>query len=79
MTDAAGANAQEPSMTVQTRPDAARRWLAEARAVLDRIESTQLGPIDDAARRPAGGRPDTAASFPASSDKVMPCPIAIRN
>ena len=36
-------------MTVQTRPDAARRWLGEARAVLDRLEATQLGPIEQAA------------------------------
>ena len=36
-------------MTVQTRPDAARRWLGEARAVLDRLEATQLNPIEQAA------------------------------
>ena len=36
-------------MTVQTRPDAARRWLGEARAVLDRLEATQLDPIEQAA------------------------------
>ena len=36
-------------MTDQTQPDAARRWLAEARAVLDRIEATELDPIDRAA------------------------------
>ena len=37
-------------MTVQTRPDAAQRWLTQARAVLDRIEATQLGAIEDAAQ-----------------------------
>jgi uncharacterized phosphosugar-binding protein len=36
-------------MSVQTRPDAARRWLGEARAVLDRLEATQLDPIEQAA------------------------------
>ena len=36
-------------MTVQTRPDAAQRWLGEARAVLDRLEATQLDPIERAA------------------------------
>lgn len=36
-------------MTVQTRPDAARRWLAEARSVLDRLEATELEPIERAA------------------------------
>jgi uncharacterized phosphosugar-binding protein len=36
-------------MTETDRPTADRRWLAEARAVLDRIEATQLEPIDRAA------------------------------
>jgi uncharacterized phosphosugar-binding protein len=36
-------------MTQTDRPTADRRWLAEARAVLDRIEATQLDPIDRAA------------------------------
>jgi uncharacterized phosphosugar-binding protein len=36
-------------MTVQGRPDAARRWLGEARAVLDRLEATQLDAIEQSA------------------------------
>jgi uncharacterized phosphosugar-binding protein len=36
-------------MTDSTKLDAAQRWLAEARAVLDRIEATQLGAIERAA------------------------------
>jgi uncharacterized phosphosugar-binding protein len=36
-------------MTDPARPDAALRWLAEARAVLDRIVATELGAIERAA------------------------------
>src|SRR4051794_4727242 len=36
-------------MPTDTVPTADRRWLAAARAVLDRIESTQLAPIEQAA------------------------------
>jgi uncharacterized phosphosugar-binding protein len=35
--------------TTDANPNAALRWLAAARSVLDRIEETQLGPIEDAA------------------------------
>jgi uncharacterized phosphosugar-binding protein len=36
-------------MTAKTQPDAARRWLGEARAVLDHLESTELDAIEGAA------------------------------
>ena len=49
-------------MTDPDPPDAARRWLAEARAVLDRVEATQLEPIERAADLFAERSPRTGSS-----------------
>jgi len=40
---------EDARMTTQDPPDAALRWLAEARAVLDRVEARELDPIERAA------------------------------